>query len=133
MGRTDHGLRRYGMPHRFVSHCTDSASPLWAFHMENRDRLCRVEGPKIYSRDCCSIFVRIARHTPNRKYAYVKSTDAWIGRLFYAFFIPYFYIQIYARFQGLQPGIADYLVAILNAMNIPARIIPAIFADRYGT
>ncbi|RPD53739.1 monocarboxylate permease [Lentinus tigrinus ALCF2SS1-7] len=53
--------------------------------------------------------------------------------LFYAFFIPYFYIQIYATFQGVQSGIADYLVAILNAMNIPARIIPAIFADRYGT
>ncbi|RDX40833.1 MFS general substrate transporter [Lentinus brumalis] len=53
--------------------------------------------------------------------------------LFYAFFVPYFYIQIYANFQGVEPGIADYLVAILNAMNVPARILPAIFADRYGT
>ncbi|TFK87295.1 monocarboxylate permease [Polyporus arcularius HHB13444] len=53
--------------------------------------------------------------------------------LFYAFFIPYFYIQIYANFQGVAPGISDYLVAILNAMNVPARILPAIFADRYGT
>ncbi|TFK87296.1 MFS general substrate transporter [Polyporus arcularius HHB13444] len=53
--------------------------------------------------------------------------------LFYAFFIPYFYIQIYANFRGMPPGIANYLLAILNAMNVPSRILPGIVADRYGT
>ena len=54
-------------------------------------------------------------------------------RLFYAFFIPYFYIQIYANFRHVPPGIANYLLAILNAMNVPSRILPGIVADRYGT
>ena len=41
-----------------------------------------------------------------------------MGRLFYAFFIPYFYIQIYADFRDVPPGIAHYLLAILNAVYI---------------
>ncbi|PIL29207.1 MFS general substrate transporter [Ganoderma sinense ZZ0214-1] len=53
--------------------------------------------------------------------------------LFYSFFIPYFYIQIYANFRGIDPGIANYLLAILNAMNVPSRILPGFIADRYGT
>ena len=53
-------------------------------------------------------------------------------RLFYALFIPYFYIQIYASFRGVSPGISNYLLAILNAMNIPSRVLPGILADRYG-
>ena len=56
-----------------------------------------------------------------------------MGRLFYAFFIPYFYIQIYADFRDVPPGIAHYLLAILNAMNVPSRILPGIIADKYGT
>ena len=56
-----------------------------------------------------------------------------MSRLFYAFFIPYFYIQIYANFRGINPGIANYLLAILNAMNVPSRILPGFIADRYGT
>ena len=54
-------------------------------------------------------------------------------RLFYSFFIPYFYIQIYANFRGINPGIANYLLAILNAMNVPSRILPGFIADKYGT
>ncbi len=66
------------------------------------------------------------------------SLENWLmfstfDRLFYAFFIPYFYIQIYANFRGMPPGIANYLLAILNAMNVPSRILPGIVADRYGT
>ena len=53
--------------------------------------------------------------------------------MFYAFFIPYFYIQIYGTFRGVDPGIANYLLAILNAMNVPSRILPGIVADKYGT
>ncbi|KAI1792396.1 monocarboxylate permease [Ganoderma leucocontextum] len=53
--------------------------------------------------------------------------------LFYSFFIPYFYIQIYGDFRGIDPGIANYLLAVLNAMNVPSRILPGFIADRYGT
>ncbi|KAI0742078.1 monocarboxylate permease [Daedaleopsis nitida] len=53
--------------------------------------------------------------------------------LFYSLFIPYFYIQIYANFRGVPPGISNYLLAILNAMNIPSRVLPGILADRYGS
>ncbi|KAI0794344.1 monocarboxylate permease [Fomes fomentarius] len=52
--------------------------------------------------------------------------------LFYALFIPYVYVQIYANFRGVPSNIANYLLPILNAMNIPSRILPGFLADRYG-
>ena len=44
-------------------------------------------------------------------------------RLFYALFVPYFYIQIYANFRGVSPNMSNYLLTILNAMNIPSRVL----------
>ncbi|KAI0664176.1 MFS general substrate transporter [Cubamyces menziesii] len=63
-----------------------------------------------------------------------RYTLATIGGvlLFYGFFIPYFYIQIYANFRGVPPHIANYLLAILNAMNVPSRILPGYLADKVG-
>ncbi|KAH9848688.1 MFS general substrate transporter, partial [Lenzites betulinus] len=63
-----------------------------------------------------------------------RYTLAAIGSflLFYGFFIPYFYIQIYADFRGVSPHIGHYLLAILNAMNIPSRILPGYIADKVG-
>ncbi|KAI8990711.1 monocarboxylate permease [Trametes punicea] len=63
-----------------------------------------------------------------------RYTLATIGSflLFYSFFIPYFYIQIYANFRGVSPHIANYLLAILNAMNVPSRILPGYIADKVG-
>ncbi|KAH9885248.1 MFS general substrate transporter [Cubamyces lactineus] len=63
-----------------------------------------------------------------------RYTFATIGGflLFYGFFIPYFYIQIYANFRGVPPHIANYLLAILNAMNVPSRILPGYLADKVG-
>ncbi|KAI0653062.1 monocarboxylate permease [Cubamyces menziesii] len=52
--------------------------------------------------------------------------------LFYGFFIPYFYIQIYANFRGVPPHIAKYLLAIMNATNVPSRILPGYVADKVG-
>ena len=52
--------------------------------------------------------------------------------LFYALFIPYVYITIYANFHGIPTSTSNYLLPILNAMNIPSRILPGILADRYG-
>jgi len=51
---------------------------------------------------------------------------------FYALFIPYFYIEQYAVFEGLPPHLAEYLLPIINAMGIPARILPGLFADKVG-
>ncbi|KAI0357821.1 monocarboxylate permease [Trametes cingulata] len=64
-----------------------------------------------------------------------RYTLATIGAflLFYGFFIPYFYIQVYADFRGISPRVGDYLLAILNAMNIPSRILPGYIADKVGT
>ncbi|PIL29485.1 MFS general substrate transporter [Ganoderma sinense ZZ0214-1] len=52
--------------------------------------------------------------------------------LFYALFSPYFYIQMYASFRGVPPSVSSYLLAILNAMNVPSRVLPGILADRFG-
>ncbi|KAI0628488.1 monocarboxylate permease [Trametes polyzona] len=52
--------------------------------------------------------------------------------LLYGFFIPYFYIQIYADFRGVPPHIAKYLLAIMNAANVPSRILPGYIADKTG-
>ncbi|GBE83587.1 major facilitator superfamily domain-containing protein [Sparassis latifolia] len=52
--------------------------------------------------------------------------------IFYALFIPYFYIEIYADMQGVPHNLAIYLLPIINATGIPSRIIPGILADRFG-
>ncbi|KAH8102673.1 monocarboxylate permease [Cristinia sonorae] len=51
---------------------------------------------------------------------------------FYALFIPYFYIEQYALFEGVSPELAKYLLPIINAMGIPSRILPGLFADKIG-
>ncbi|KAI0768223.1 hypothetical protein BD413DRAFT_672427 [Trametes elegans] len=63
-----------------------------------------------------------------------RYTLATIGALllFYGFFIPYFYIHIYAKLRGVPLHIANYLVAIMNAMNVPSRINPRYLADKVG-
>ncbi|KAI1787128.1 monocarboxylate permease [Ganoderma leucocontextum] len=62
---------------------------------------------------------------------YVLATIAGF-LLSYAYFIPYFYIQIYASFRDVSPTISSSLLAIMNAMNIPSRILPGMLADRFG-
>ncbi|KDQ53742.1 hypothetical protein JAAARDRAFT_136735 [Jaapia argillacea MUCL 33604] len=51
---------------------------------------------------------------------------------FYALFIPYFYIEIYADYQGVPANLSNYMLVLLNAMGIPARILPGLLADRFG-
>jgi hypothetical protein len=53
--------------------------------------------------------------------------------IFYALFIPYFYIESFAEYQGLPLSISKYQLSILNAFGVPARIIPGILADRFGS
>ncbi|KAI0798141.1 major facilitator superfamily domain-containing protein [Abortiporus biennis] len=52
---------------------------------------------------------------------------------FYALFIPFFYIQEYAEFEGVSPKTAKYLLSITNALGIPSRILPGIIADKFGS
>ncbi|KAH9941550.1 monocarboxylate permease [Amylocystis lapponica] len=52
--------------------------------------------------------------------------------IFYSMFIPYFYLQPYADFEGVSNNISIYLLALINAAGIPSRIVPGILADRWG-
>lgn len=63
-----------------------------------------------------------------------KYTLCGIGAflIFYALFTPYFYVEIYADFRGTPGSISRYLLAILNAAGIFARVIPGKLADRVG-
>src|SRR5271168_4209044 len=45
---------------------------------------------------------------------------------------PYFFVQSIAAEVGVPENIAFYLVAIINGLSMPGRIIPGIIADRVG-
>lgn len=52
--------------------------------------------------------------------------------MFLVIFIPFFFINTYGYAHGVQPEISGYLVTIINAFTIPARIIPGLLADYFG-
>lgn len=52
--------------------------------------------------------------------------------IFYATFIPYFYIEAYANDKQVPPRLVSYLVAILNASGV-CRVLLGFIADRIGT
>ncbi|KAA8646043.1 MCT family MFS transporter [Aspergillus tanneri] len=61
--------------------------------------------------------------------------DLLITAMFFMFigmFTPFFYLPTYATSQGMNPTLAGYLLAILNAASTFGRIVPGILADRYG-
>jgi predicted MFS family arabinose efflux permease len=45
---------------------------------------------------------------------------------------PYFFVQSIAAQVGVPSNIAFYLVAIINGLSLPGRIIPGIIADKVG-
>lgn len=47
-------------------------------------------------------------------------------------FFPYFYVQLFAVLHGVDPSIAFYSLAIMNAAGLPGRVLPGILADRFG-
>ncbi|OBZ75018.1 Riboflavin transporter MCH5 [Grifola frondosa] len=53
--------------------------------------------------------------------------------IMYAVFIPLFYIEVYADFQGVSPNLSKYLLPIINAFGIPSRAVPGLLADRFGS
>lgn len=57
-----------------------------------------------------------------------------LGLFFVLFgvFIPIFYCQLYAETSGLDPTLSFYTLSILNAGSMPGRVLPNLFAQRYG-
>ncbi|KAL2126378.1 hypothetical protein VTI74DRAFT_1088 [Chaetomium olivicolor] len=51
---------------------------------------------------------------------------------FIGMFTPLFFIPTYAVSRGVEPTLASYLLAIVNAASTFGRIIPGILADRFG-
>ncbi|TFK41529.1 MFS general substrate transporter [Crucibulum laeve] len=47
--------------------------------------------------------------------------------------LPYFYLQLFAVLHGVDSNVAFYTLAVMNAAAIPGRIIPNIFADKFGS
>lgn len=52
--------------------------------------------------------------------------------MFYGLFIPYFNIKQYAIIRGMDPNLASYLLPIINALGIPARVLSGYVADKVG-
>ncbi|ATY66319.1 MFS monocarboxylate [Cordyceps militaris] len=52
--------------------------------------------------------------------------------VFMGMFLPLFFIPTYATMRGMEPTLAGYLSAILNASSTFGRIIPGILADKVG-
>ncbi|KAI0409288.1 monocarboxylate permease-like protein [Xylaria palmicola] len=52
--------------------------------------------------------------------------------VFLGLYLPFNYLDIQAKQQGVDPMLIPYLLPILNAVSIPGRIIPGITADRIG-
>ncbi|KAI8960883.1 MFS general substrate transporter [Daldinia sp. FL1419] len=47
-------------------------------------------------------------------------------------FVPLFYIPTYAVSRGMEPTLASYLLAIINAASTFGRVIPGLLADKFG-
>nr|POE88422.1 aspyridones efflux protein apdf [Quercus suber] len=52
--------------------------------------------------------------------------------MFMGFFTPLFYIPSYAVHRGVNPTLASYLLALVNAASTFGRIVPGILADKFG-
>lgn len=52
--------------------------------------------------------------------------------VYWGVFIPMNYIPSHAVSKGVSPDLASYLISILNAVSIFGRVIPGMFADRFG-
>ncbi|KAJ8482683.1 hypothetical protein ONZ45_g14857 [Pleurotus djamor] len=49
-----------------------------------------------------------------------------------ALFFPFFYLELFATNNGIQPQVAFYLLAIFNAAGIVGRVAAGVFAHRFG-
>ncbi|KAI1097254.1 MFS general substrate transporter [Jackrogersella minutella] len=51
---------------------------------------------------------------------------------FWGMFLPFNYIELQAKQQGISADIIPYLLPIINAVSIPGRILPGFLGDRFG-
>jgi MFS family permease len=51
---------------------------------------------------------------------------------FIGMFVPLFFIPTYAIYRGVEPTLASYMLAIVNAASTFGRIIPGVLADKFG-
>ncbi|KAI1210267.1 MFS general substrate transporter [Annulohypoxylon truncatum] len=51
---------------------------------------------------------------------------------FWGMFLPFNYIELQAKQEGISPDIIPYLLPIINAVSIPGRILPGFLGDRFG-
>ncbi|KAI1086677.1 MFS general substrate transporter [Rostrohypoxylon terebratum] len=51
---------------------------------------------------------------------------------FWGMFLPFNYIELQAKEQGISADIIPYLLPIINAVSIPGRILPGFLGDRLG-
>ncbi|KAI0024611.1 putative monocarboxylate permease [Xylariomycetidae sp. FL0641] len=59
----------------------------------------------------------------------------WLLAVFFTFlglYIPFFYVEQYARSIGVGDDLAFYLLIIMNAASVPGRIFPSMMADKVG-
>ncbi|KAH7890368.1 MFS general substrate transporter [Phlebopus sp. FC_14] len=57
---------------------------------------------------------------------------AGIAAAFWGFFVPMFYIQLFAAEHNVSSIVESYVVAIFNAAGFFGRIVPMIFADMWS-
>ncbi|TDL28262.1 MFS general substrate transporter [Rickenella mellea] len=64
----------------------------------------------------------------------VQYTLAAVGAFLYflGFFIPYFYIEVYAIHRGMSEELSAYLPAIVNGFGFIARLVTGVLADKFG-
>lgn len=51
--------------------------------------------------------------------------------LFVSIYIPYFYLEDYAKSQNVRAPLVNYALSIANAASIFGRIFPNLLANRY--
>ncbi|KAK7208544.1 major facilitator superfamily domain-containing protein [Myxozyma melibiosi] len=66
------------------------------------------------------------------KYLPFTFTAVGVFIVYWGVFIPQNYIPSHAVAHGVSPGLANYLISILNAVSIFGRILPGMFADKFG-
>ncbi|CAK7230712.1 hypothetical protein SBRCBS47491_007680 [Sporothrix bragantina] len=80
---------------------------------------------------------------PPRKSGPLINTEAmrdpifvmWLVAIVFSFiglYVPFFYVEQYARNIGINADTASYMLIIINAASIPGRIVPSMLADKFG-
>ncbi|CAK7217944.1 hypothetical protein SCUCBS95973_003320 [Sporothrix curviconia] len=80
---------------------------------------------------------------PPRKSGPLINTEAlcnpiyatWLIAIVFSFiglYVPFFYVEQYARNIGINADTASYMLIIIHAASIPGRIVPSMLADKFG-